>query len=102
MAPASEKKHLDVETDGQKLVNYVCGANIYKEGVDPKLKPDSEYPEWLWTLRMDRGPVPLEELDKDSWQYWQRLQSLEKKRISKFSASRHKYKQFGKPKVPLE
>lgn len=42
----------DVETDGNRLVNYVCGSNILKEGgEDVKIKPDSEYPEWLWTLR---------------------------------------------------
>lgn len=26
------------------------GVNILKNGSDPELKPDSEYPEWLWKL----------------------------------------------------
>jgi Mitochondrial ribosomal protein L37 len=29
----------------------VCtGANIFTDGQDPTLKPDEEYPEWLWEL----------------------------------------------------
>jgi large subunit ribosomal protein L54 len=46
-----EKKIVPVETDAQKLVNYVCGSNLLKGGEDIKLKADNEYPDWLWTLR---------------------------------------------------
>ncbi|XP_021890410.1 54S ribosomal protein L37, mitochondrial-like [Carica papaya] len=28
----------------------VVGANILKDGTDPKILPDSEYPDWLWHL----------------------------------------------------
>lgn len=45
-----EKKVLPVETDAHKLVKFVCGSNIKKEGEDIVLKPDSEYPDWLWKL----------------------------------------------------
>lgn len=31
-------------------VNAVRGCNILKEGEDPTMKPDEEYPEWLWTM----------------------------------------------------
>jgi large subunit ribosomal protein L54 len=51
LGPMMEKKVIPVETDTQKLVNYVCGSNLLKEGEDVKLKPDDEYPDWLWTLR---------------------------------------------------
>ena len=34
----------------------VVGANILKEGADPKVLPDSEYPEWLWHL-LDKRPA---------------------------------------------
>lgn len=38
----------------------VVGANILKEGADPKIMADSEYPVWLWHL-LDKHP-PLSEL----------------------------------------
>ncbi|XP_014507403.1 54S ribosomal protein L37, mitochondrial [Vigna radiata var. radiata] len=34
----------------------VVGANILKEGTDPKILPDSEYPDWLWHL-LDKRPA---------------------------------------------
>lgn len=32
------------------------GANILKDGTDPKVLPDSEYPDWLWHL-LDKRPA---------------------------------------------
>jgi hypothetical protein len=52
LGPMMEKKIVPVETDAQKLVNYVCGSNLLKGGEDIKVKPDDEYPDWLWTLRI--------------------------------------------------
>ncbi|GMI76817.1 hypothetical protein like AT5G14290 [Hibiscus trionum] len=34
----------------------VVGANILKDGTDPKVLPDSEYPNWLWHL-LDKRPA---------------------------------------------
>jgi len=34
----------------------VVGANILKDGADPKVLPDSEYPDWLWHL-LDKKPA---------------------------------------------
>lgn len=34
----------------------VVGANILKEGADPKIMADSEYPDWLWHL-IDKHPA---------------------------------------------
>nr|CAG4652350.1 EOG090X0KWJ [Triops cancriformis] len=75
MGAMVEKKKIPVETDPNKLVNFVSGSNILKTGEDIQLKPDSEYPDWLWELRVD-GPVPLEELDPDTLAYWRRLRKL--------------------------
>jgi len=55
--PALEKKILPVETDPKKLVTQVAGSCIYKKGEDVKLKPDSEYPDWLWDLRVGKASV---------------------------------------------
>ncbi|XVF60105.1 hypothetical protein PTKIN_Ptkin08bG0017000 [Pterospermum kingtungense] len=34
----------------------VVGANRLKDGADPKIMPDSEYPGWLWHL-LDKRPA---------------------------------------------
>ena len=58
---AMQKVILDVEEDAHKLVNQVCGLN-YQLDSDPVLiKPDSEYPDWLWTINVERPLPPLEE-----------------------------------------
>ncbi|XP_065368567.1 large ribosomal subunit protein mL54 [Calliphora vicina] len=75
LGPIMEKKEIPVETDANKLVNFVCGSNIMKTGEPIKLKPDSEYPDWLWTLNVDRI-IPLEEMDKNTKQYWRRLRKM--------------------------
>ncbi|XP_011569276.3 39S ribosomal protein L54, mitochondrial isoform X1 [Plutella xylostella] len=71
---AAEKKELPVETDPVKLVTRVCGSNILTTGEDVVLKPDSEYPEWLWTLNTGAA-TRLEDLDPESKQYWQRVRA---------------------------
>ncbi|XP_053984707.1 39S ribosomal protein L54, mitochondrial [Hylaeus volcanicus] len=63
-----EKVELSVEKDINKLLNYVCGLNYYKEGEEVKLKPDSEYPEWLWNIRTE--PPKLSDLDPNTKAYW--------------------------------
>lgn len=75
-APPSKKKELQVEENTEVLVSRLCGGNIYKEGEDPVLKDDSEYPEWLWTLRLERAPIPLEELSEDDPRYWKKLKKM--------------------------
>nr|CAG4641382.1 EOG090X0KWJ [Eulimnadia texana] len=79
LGPTVEKKKIPVETDPYKLVNFVCGSSITKEGKDIELKPDSEYPEWLWQLRLD-GPPALEDLDPETLEYWRRVRKLAMRR----------------------
>lgn len=44
---------LPVETDAKRLVTHLCGSNLLAEGgQDIELKPDNEYPEWLWNLHI--------------------------------------------------
>ncbi|XP_055917104.1 39S ribosomal protein L54, mitochondrial [Eupeodes corollae] len=79
-----EKKVIPVETDVNKLVSYCCGSNINKTGEDIKLKPDSEYPEWLWNINY-QGIVPLEELDPESKTYWRRIRKMALRRNNKLA-----------------
>ncbi|XP_043255077.1 39S ribosomal protein L54, mitochondrial [Colletes gigas] len=64
---------IPVEKDINKLLTYVCGTNILKEGEDVKLKPDSEYPEWLWNITTQ--PIKLSELDPNTKEYWRYLRT---------------------------
>ncbi|GAB2226183.1 hypothetical protein Drorol1_Dr00021980 [Drosera rotundifolia] len=43
----------------------VVGANILKDGTDPKVLQDSEYPDWLWHL-LDKRPALSELQRKDA------------------------------------
>ncbi|XP_061593115.1 large ribosomal subunit protein mL54 [Cololabis saira] len=62
----------DVCKDPARLVSYAVGANILKQGEDPKLKPDEEYPEWLFQLNLGKAKT-VHELEPDTWEYWKRL-----------------------------
>lgn len=39
----------------------------------------SEYPDWLWKLRTEREPPPLDDLDPNSFAYWRRLKKMNHK-----------------------
>ncbi|KAL1404144.1 hypothetical protein pipiens_005449 [Culex pipiens pipiens] len=84
LGPVVEKKEIPVETDVNKLVSYVCGSNVLKTGQDVKLKPDSEYPEWLWTMHVGR-PLTLEEMDPDTKAYWRKLRRMALQRNNKLA-----------------
>ena len=67
---AMQKAVLDVETDAHKLVSQVCGLNYKLEGDPVMIKPDSEYPDWIWTIDVNRPLPPLEEQDPNTKAYW--------------------------------
>ncbi|XP_058119914.1 large ribosomal subunit protein mL54 [Anopheles ziemanni] len=84
LGPVVEKKVIPVETDANKLVSFVCGSNIMKQGEDIKLKPDSEYPEWLWTMHVG-APLTLEEMDPNTKAYWRKLRRMALQRSNKLA-----------------
>ncbi|XP_051893993.1 39S ribosomal protein L54, mitochondrial [Pristis pectinata] len=62
----------EVCKDPVTLTTHAVGVNIYKQGTDPELLPDTEYPEWLFSLNLG-PPKNLDELDPESWEYWKRI-----------------------------
>ena len=81
---------LAVETDPHKLVNFVCGSDYrieeHREG-DAAIKPDSEYPDWVFTMDVHRPkPMAADMEDKNTIEYWERVrleQSWMQKRLAK-------------------
>jgi hypothetical protein len=51
-----------MKSTNDQLVSEVCGANYMLEGGEPVLiKPDSEYPDWLFKMDVSRPLPPLEQ-----------------------------------------
>ncbi|XP_007524977.1 large ribosomal subunit protein mL54 [Erinaceus europaeus] len=65
-------KDPEVCTDPQRLTTHAMGVSIFKESPDVALKPDAEYPEWLFQMNLG-PPKTLEELDPESREYWRLL-----------------------------
>uniref|UniRef100_A0A182SQC1 39S ribosomal protein L54, mitochondrial n=1 Tax=Anopheles maculatus TaxID=74869 RepID=A0A182SQC1_9DIPT len=84
LGPTVEKKVIPVETDTTRLVSFVCGSNVLKQGEDVKIQPDSEYPEWLWKLHVG-APLTLEEMDPNTKAYWRKLRRMALQRNNKLA-----------------
>jgi large subunit ribosomal protein L54 len=58
------------------LAKYCCGLNLLKkDGVEVEIKPDAEYPSWLWELSLDKGPS-LDEMEPDTMEWWSRKRGI--------------------------
>ncbi|XP_049732363.1 39S ribosomal protein L54, mitochondrial [Elephas maximus indicus] len=80
-------KDPDVCTDPVRLTTHAMGVNIYKEGQDVVLKPDAEYPEWLFQMNVG-PPKKLEELDPETHEYWRLLRKHNIWRHNRLSRNR--------------
>ena len=64
-------------TDEQKLTLFD----------EPKLKENSEYPDWLWTedFLTDLSKVDINDLDPSTKIYWQKVRKFNRKKSLKFN-----------------
>ena len=74
---------LAVENDVNKLITHCCGANYFNDGDEIKLKDDSEYPDWLWTIPL--RPPKLHEYDPNTKEYWEKAAIVGRQRENKLS-----------------
>lgn len=97
--PPNRMEKAYIEPDTEKLTKFAC-INYLKDGKDPELKPDSEYPEWLWKVRTEPLP-PVEDMSEEEhgWLYWReltrnyRLQKSKQKQLAlKYAAVQRKTK----------
>jgi len=65
-------KH-EVVTDAHKLQEYCCGSNYFLEGEDVKLKPDSEYPDWIWTMDVNRPKPRAHQMQPGTIAYYKQI-----------------------------
>ena len=63
-------------------------------GEEVQIKPDSEYPAWLWELSLDKGPDP-ETMDKNTMEYW-----IRKRAIALRFKNKQMRKEYPKPFIP--
>ncbi|EGD83245.1 hypothetical protein PTSG_03876 [Salpingoeca rosetta] len=58
-------------TMAAKALPTTCpGANINEGGEDPELKPDDQYPEWLWSLA--EAPKTSADFDASDKYHWRK------------------------------
>ncbi|KAM3722246.1 39S ribosomal protein L54 [Dirofilaria immitis] len=85
-----DKGFIDLNTE--KLCSYVCVNYLVEGGEDRKILPDSEYPPWLFELKLGRRKE-LEDLDPevDGWLYWRAYRLRQLHQIHRIEKLKHKF-----------
>lgn len=60
-----------------------------QEGQDVPIKDDSEYPDWIWSLRLGK-PLTSNEMEYGTKQYWEQLDFESKIRVKRMLKVKHK------------
>ncbi len=93
-------KVFDVETDVKKLVTHCCGLNYRvdeagKSGEDVKLKPDSEYPDWLWQFDTTMPRPESKDMEYGTMEYFLKRREEHQQRRRRVAKMRRKLHMHG-------
>ncbi|VDM21086.1 unnamed protein product [Wuchereria bancrofti] len=90
IAEKEDRSFIDLNTE--KLCTHVCVNYLLDGGEDPKILPDSEYPQWLFELRLE-GKKELEDLDPevDGWLYWREYRLRQLRQIRRIEKLKYKF-----------
>jgi len=82
-----------VEGDAEKLVKSVCiNYLVNAEDHGPPIKADSEYPDWLFALDLEKEK-DVEDLDpeRDGWKYWLAWKRRQEEQQKRYLILKYKY-----------
>ena len=85
-----------METDTAKLRTHCCGLNYRTEGPEVELKPDSEYPDWLFTMRVERPEPTSDQLEPGTMEYFFATREEARLRKSRLDSKWHNLKRRAK------
>lgn len=71
------------------LIVFLIAVLLGQDGADVPLKDDSEYPDWIWTMRLDKQPKATD-MEPGTREYWQQLAHESNTRLKRFMSVRHK------------
>ncbi len=82
-----------METDTQKLTSHCCGLDYRVDGKeDPKLGPDSDYPDWLFTMNVERPLPTSDQMEPGTLEYYIQLREEHNQRWKRLHTKRRKNK----------
>ncbi len=81
-----------METDTHKLATHCCGLDYRVDGEDPELRPDAEYPDWLFAMDV-RRPLPTsDQMEPGTMEYYLQLREEHNQRFRRLHSKRRKKK----------
>ncbi len=84
-----------METDTHRLSTHCCGLDYRCDGQgpgDPELRPDAEYPEWLFSMDVSRPRPTSDQMEPGTLEYFLQLRKEHVDRLHKIRAKRKKKK----------
>ena len=69
----------EVKSSDEQPEKLCKGINYFKDGKDPPLLPDSEYPDWLWTMTEAQKNTDLRLSNPEHVEQWRRMNKMNRR-----------------------